>query len=71
MGNPLKNSMDLLSVPEYVIKKGRPHGHRFVKRPGDKEHYVANQLNKKCKKRQFQGNHDRLLKDQECRIRMI
>ena len=23
--------MDLLSVPEYVIKKGRPHGHRKVK----------------------------------------
>ena len=26
-------TMDLLSVPEYVIKKGRPHGHRYGKKP--------------------------------------
>ena len=44
-------TMDLLSVPEYVIKKGRPHGHRYGKKPGDKEYYTANQLKKKCKKR--------------------
>ena len=25
-------TMDLLSVPEYVIKKGRPHGHRYDKK---------------------------------------
>ena len=25
----VKYTMDLLSVPEYVIKKGRPHGHRY------------------------------------------
>ena len=25
------NTMDLLSVPEYVIKKERPHGHRMGK----------------------------------------
>ena len=31
-------TMDLLSVPEYVIKKGRPHGHRYGKKPGDKEY---------------------------------
>ena len=30
-------TMDLLSVPEYVIKKRRPHGHRYGKKPGDKE----------------------------------
>ena len=32
----LKYTMDLLSLPEYVIKKGRPHGHRYGKKPGDK-----------------------------------
>ena len=32
----VKYTMDLLSVPEYVIKKGRPHGHRYWKKPGDK-----------------------------------
>ena len=30
----VKYTMDLLSVPEYVIKKGRPHGHRCGKKPG-------------------------------------
>ena len=30
-------TMDLLSVPEYVIKRGRAHGHRFGEKPGDKE----------------------------------
>ena len=48
----VKCTMDLLSVPEYVIKKGRPHGHRYGKKPGDKEFYLANQLKKKCKKRE-------------------
>ena len=31
----IKYTMDLLSIPEYVIKKGRPHGHRYGKKPGD------------------------------------
>ena len=39
-------TMDLLSVPEYVIKKGRPHGHRYGKKSGDKEYFTANQLKK-------------------------
>ena len=60
-------TMDLLSVPEYVIKKGRPHGHRYGKKPGDKEYYTAHRLKKKCKKRHFQGIHDRFIRDQEFR----
>ena len=47
----IKYTMDLLSIPEYVIKKGRPHGHRYGKKPGDREYYTANQLKKKCKKK--------------------
>ena len=39
----VKYTMDLLSVPEYVIKKGRAHGHRYGKKPRDKEYYLANQ----------------------------
>ena len=65
----VKCTMDLLSLPEYVIKKGRPHGHRYGKKPGDD--YLAHQLKKKCRKRHFQGIHDRFLRDQEFRIRMI
>ena len=37
----------------------------------DKEHHTASQLKKKCKKRDFQGIHDRFLRDQEFRIRVI
>ena len=55
----VKYKMDLLSLPEYVIKKGRLHGHRYGKKPGDKEYYLANHLKKKCKKKKFQGIHDR------------
>ena len=46
-------TMDFLSVPEYVIKKGRPHGHRFGKKPGDREYFKANQLKQRCKKKYF------------------
>ena len=34
--NFVKYTMDLLSLPEYVINKGRPHGHRYGTKPGDK-----------------------------------
>ena len=60
----IKYTMDLLSVPEYVIKKGRFHGHRYGKKPGDREYCIANQLKKKCKKRCFQGIHDRFIRDE-------
>ena len=43
-------TMDLLSIPNYYIKKGRPHGHRCGKKSGDREYYIANSLKKKCKK---------------------
>ena len=41
------------------------------KKPGDKEYYLANQLKKKCKKKKFQGIHDRFWRDHEFRVRMI
>ena len=63
--------MDLHSIPEYVIKKGRSHGHRYGKQTGDKEYYLANQLKKKCKKKKFQGIHDQFSRDHEFRVRMI
>ena len=64
-------TLDLLSVPEYVIKKGRLHGHRYGKKPGDKEYYLPDQLKKKCKKKKFQGIHDRFLLDHDFRARLI
>ena len=66
----IKYTMDL-SIPEYVIKKGRPHGHRHGKKPGDRECFSANQLKRKCKKKFFQGIHDRLIRSETFRSRMI
>ena len=31
----IQYTMDLLSIPNYFLKKGRPHGHRYGKKPGD------------------------------------
>ena len=67
----IKYTMDLLSIPDYVIKKGRLHGHRYGKKEGDREYYIANQLKKKCKKKFFQGIHDRFIRDEQFRSRMI
>ena len=63
----IKYTMDLLSV----IKKGRPHGRRYGKKPGDREYYTANQLKKKCKRKFFWGIHDRFIQDETFRNRMI
>ena len=67
----ISNTMDNLSFPEHVVKKGRPHGHRYGKKPGDREYCTANQSKKKCKKKFFQGIHDRFIRDETFRNRMI
>ena len=63
--------MDLLSIPYYYIKKGRPHGHRYGKKPGDREYYIAHSLKKKCKKKYYLGIHDRFIRDEKFRKNMI
>ena len=64
-------TMDLLSIPNYYVKKGRPHGHRYGKKPGDYEYFVANSLKKKCKKKNFLGIHDRFIRDEKFRKNMF
>ena len=59
----IENTLDLLSIPEYVIKKGRPHGHRYGKKPGSIDNDLANNLKKRFKKRDYEGIHDRFLRD--------
>ena len=56
-------TLDLLSIQNYVIKKGRPHGHRYGKTKEQKDHHIAHNLRKRCIKRNFEGIHDRFLKD--------
>ena len=63
--------MDLLSIPEYVIKKGRPHGHRSGKTPEKKEYRLADYLKKRCIKRKFTGIHDGFLRDPDFRKSML
>ena len=58
-------TLDLLSIQNYVIMKGRHHGHRFGKTKEHKDHHIAHNLRKRCKKRGFEGIHDRFLKDPE------
>ena len=64
-------TMDLLSIPNYYIKKGRPHGYHYWKKPGDHEYFVANSLKKKCKKMNFLGMHDRFIRDEKFRKNMF
>ena len=48
----IKSVLDLFSIPNFYIRKGRPHGHRYGKKEGDKEYHTANQLKKEvCKTR--------------------
>ena len=56
-------TLDLLSIQNYVIKKGRPHGHRYGKTKEQRDHHIAHNLRKRCIKRNFEGIDDRFLKD--------
>ena len=47
----------------FYIRKGRPHGHRYGKKEGDKEYHTTNQLQKKCRKREYKNIHDRFIRD--------
>ena len=67
----LKSVLDLFSIPNFHIRKGRPHGHRYGKKEGDQEYRTANQLQKKCKKRQFLSIHDRFIRDTWFRKTML
>ena len=70
--NFIEYTLDLLSIPEYVIKKGRPHGHRYGKAPEKKEILSGPQLEKEMhEKRGFTGIHDRFLRDHVFRKRML
>ena len=67
----IKSVLDLFSIHHYYIRKGRPHGHRYGKKEGDHEYFIANQLKNKCKKRGFLSIHDRFIRDAWFRKTMI
>ena len=67
----IKSVLDLFSIPNFYIRKGRPHGHRYGKKEGCKEYHTANQLQKKCIKRKYKNIHDRVIRDTWFRKTML
>ena len=49
-------TLDLLSIPNYAIKKVRPHGHRHGKIEEQRKHFVAHNIRKRCIKKEFRRN---------------
>ena len=52
----ISSVLDLFSIPNFYIRKGRPHGHRYGKAPGCKEYHTANQLQKRCQKKKYDND---------------
>ena len=63
--------LDTFSIPNFYIRKDRPRGHRYGKSQGCKEYFTANQLAKKCRKREYDSIHDRYIRDKAFRKAMI
>ena len=59
----LRWQLDLVSIPNYVIKKVRPHGNRHGKTEEQRKHFIAHNLRKRCAKKRFEGIHDRFQND--------
>ena len=47
----ISSVLDLFSIPNFCIRKGQPHGHRYGKKAGCKEYHTANQLQKMSKEK--------------------
>ena len=67
----LRWTLDLLSIPNYVIKKERPHGNRHGKTEEQIKHHIAHNLRKRCIKRGFEGIHDRFQNDSTFRESLL
>ena len=67
----ISSTLDSFSIPSFYIRKDRPRGHRYGKAPGCKEYHTANQLAKKCRKREYDSIHDRYIRDKAFRKAMI
>ena len=67
----ISSVLDLFSIPNFYIRKGRPHGHRYGKKAGCKEYHTANQLQRRCRKKRYENIHDRFIRDTWFRKAMI
>ena len=59
----ISSVLDLFAIPNFYIRKGRPHGHRCGKKEGCKELHTAKQLQKRCRKKHFENIHDQFVHD--------
>ena len=66
----IKSVLDLFSIRIFYIRKGRPNGHRYGKK-GCREFHTAKQLQKRCRKKQFENIHHRFIRDRWFRKTMI
>ena len=60
--HPHQWRLDDLSIPNYFIKKVRPHGAGHGKTEAQKEHFIAHNARKRCIKKNFKRIHDRFQK---------
>ena len=67
----ISSVLDLFAIPNFFIRKGRPHGHRYGKKEGCKEFHTAKQLQKRCRKKQYENIHDRFIRGTWFRKTMI
>ena len=67
----ISSVLDLFSIPNFYIRKGRPHGHRYGKKEGCKEFHTAKQLHRRCRKKHYENIHDRFIRDKWFRKTMI
>ena len=67
----ISSVLDLFAIPNFYMRKGRPHGHRYGKKEGCKEYHTANQLQKRCRKKKYDNIHDRFIRDKFFRKTMI
>ena len=67
----ISSVVDLLSIPNFYIRKGRPHGHRYGKKAGCKEYHTGKQVQRRCRKKQYENIHDRFIRDKFFRETMI
>ena len=61
----ISSVLALFSIPNFYMRKARPHGHRYGKAPGCKEYHTANQLQKRCRKKKYDNIHDRFIRDKK------
>ena len=49
----IKSVLDLFSILNFYIRKGRPHGHRYGMKEGDHEYFIAKSAQEEMQEKRF------------------